>query len=119
MAHFFDVDACEELRPDEKTPVLEFEPQDFFERDDHDFVRKHVIAVEGWTFAGSRRTELSPGPRGAQLVATYGVLRPEWTVPFRAVLLPTPLAFLGLLVSTRHIDKGRITGYSLSGPRDV
>jgi hypothetical protein len=119
LAPFFQLHECPPLGVQEKYPVLLFEDQDFFDRDEHDAISRHQYAVEGFVFPASLRKYATLGRHGWILEREYSPWRPEWDAVFRVIDLPTPVAFLGILVSRQHADPDGEGGYSLSSPRDI
>jgi hypothetical protein len=126
-ADFQDIRACKQLAENEKARVLLFREGDFFERDEHRPHGRHLFHVQFFVFPAIVR-------RGALFAAGRWVLRqpyspeqPDWPAEFRIFDLPTPLAFLGILVEREHAsdkhlasDSGtRPSGYALGGPREL
>jgi hypothetical protein len=119
MATLFNLGEFELLNDNESAPVLLFNKYDFFDRDEHDLVGRHVYTVEGWMFPSASRREATLGPRGWSFDAPYGTIRTDWTVSYRVIDLPTAFSFLGLVVSLKHLPPDWEGGYSLGGPKDI
>jgi hypothetical protein len=116
---FFDPHVCAPLSPTERVPVLLFQEGDFFDRDTHDGASRHVLAVEGFIFPASLKSQLLPHRGGLTIRHEYSVHRPDWIVEFRVMLLPNPIAFLGLTISRWHAHQDPGSGYSISSPLDL
>jgi hypothetical protein len=118
---FFNVVECLPVDGTEKVPVLLFRNGDFFERDEHRSGFHHSYTISVFVFPPDVRREALFLDDRWVLHRAYSPLRPQWQVEFRVFELPTPLAFLGIVVERRHhlnTDDAPM-GYIFSSPRDL